>query len=319
MKYVGKPIDLSKYYLYDEDSTRNYLFEYKAKNPENCDSRDNHNNFYFKRNLYSEDLHIGDFLATIIGKKIGFKVCDTELYKAPLQIKGFDTGILSYVSLSDDDYTLTSKSIIAEYLKSKNEEMRTSIDVDTAIEAMFFYVTKNNRPYQEFLDFKQDFINMLVYDSKFMISDRFLDDWFFRKSKTSGAVDLYPMFDNEMLLGFDQKVEELEADSITEEFINKIDDNHTLKIVTPLDIVNGNNDADYHNVIRYILKKYPKQTKKAIQDVKKFTIQDLEEVLEEIEGVSSIRKKLTLRLFAKREQEIDKVYDEYNKNENVKY
>lgn len=320
MKYTGKPIDLTRYYLYWEDSDRNYLFEYKAKNPENCDSRDNHNNFYFKRNLYSEDLHIGDFLATIIGKKIRFKVCDTELYKATLRKGSFDRGVLSYVSLAEDDYLITSERLINDYLKSKNKErVLSSVDIDTVIEAMFFYITKNNRPYQEFLDFKQEFINMLVFDAKFMISDRFLDDWFFRKNRTSGVVDLYPMFDNEMILGFDRKVEDLKSDSITAEFIEEIDSDHTLKIITPLDVIKGNNNADYHDVIRYLLKKYQEQTKKAIHDVKQFTIRNLEEELDKIEGVSPLRKELILKLFVKRESEIDKVYGDYNKDDKTKY
>lgn len=320
MKYFGKTIDLTKYYLAYVDSNRNYLFEYEAIKPENCASRNNHNVFYFKRNVYSKDLHIGDFLATIIGKKIGFKVCDTEIYKAPLLKEGvFDEGILSYVSLAEDDSSLLPENIIKEYLESKNEIFNTPVDIDTVFQAAFYYMNKKARPYQEFLNFKQDFINMLVYDAKFMIPDRSLDDWYFRENRSSGAVDLYPMFDNEMILGFERKAEKLKPGSITEELIEEIDNDHTLKIVTPLDKLKGKRESDYHDVIKYLLEKYPKQTTKALQDTKKITVQNLAEELDEIEGMFPSRKELTLKLFGKRDREIERIYEEYNKDEKAKY
>lgn len=318
MKYSGKPINLDKYYLESQDSTRNYVFEYKAKNPENCNLRDNHNNFFFKRNIFSKDLHIGDFLASIIGEKVGFKVCDATLYKTLLPNGKFDIGILSYVSLSEDDFLILPETIIKEYLKSKNEKFSSLLDVETIFQSMLYSVTKNNRPYEEFLDFKQDFINMVIYDSKFMIFDRSIDNWYFRKNKNSGAIDLYPMFDNEMILGFDQDLEDLEPNLITKEFVEEIDRQKTIEVLTPIDVMNGNRHADYHDIIKYLLRKYPKETTTAIAHVKEFTIQDLEKELDRIEDLSQLRKELTMKLFLKREMEIYKIYDEYNKDENIK-
>ena len=61
-----------------------------------------------------------------------------------------------------------------------------------------------------------------------------------------------------------------------------------------------------------------KETTTAIAHVKEFTIQDLEKELDRIEDLSQLRKELTMKLFLKREMEIYKIYDEYNKDENIK-
>ena len=43
------------------------------------------------------------------------------------------------------------------------------------------------RPYSEFIDFKQDFIDMVVYDIKLLNPDRGLENWFIRQNKSTKA------------------------------------------------------------------------------------------------------------------------------------
>ena len=49
-------------------------------------------------------------------------------------------------------------------------------------------------------------------------------------------------------------------------------------------------DEDYKTVLKYLLKKYPEQTKKAVEAVNSFTVEDLKEILNNIEGISEERK-----------------------------
>lgn len=85
MEYERKLIDSRTYFEYDD--IRGVLKEYRAKNPENIYSRNNHNRFFAKRIQGADDIDIGELLGSIIGKNMGFKVCDTELYKVPLYRK----------------------------------------------------------------------------------------------------------------------------------------------------------------------------------------------------------------------------------------
>ena len=61
---------------------------------------------------------------------------------------------------------------------------------------------------------------MSIYDLKYMNPDRRLNNWFIRKNKKTGQLDLYPMFDNEMILGFDN---DLNDGKLSEETLEKED------------------------------------------------------------------------------------------------
>ena len=206
MKYIGKDIDLSKYKWFDE--FRKGIDEYRAIIPEKNEISNNHNRFFLKRTIWTEDTHIGEILAYIIAKKNGIKVCDAELYKSRTNSKNFVNGVISYVSQSEDEQIIPSSSVVKEYLKKINysKELFGNVDLETIINAVFSFMNEYKRPYQEFLEFKQDFINMIVWDIKNMNPDRRMDNWFFRVNERTGKTDLYPMFDNEMILGFDEMI-----------------------------------------------------------------------------------------------------------------
>lgn len=313
MKFEGKQIDLEKYSLYDE--WRKGIFEYRAKNPINLDSRENDNSFFLKRTIWRADIHIGELLGYIIGDAIGVKVCKAEMYKKELLKPGkYDLGIMSYVSKNQYDRLVPPKSIVKDYIQKqgRNKDDAYLADIDTIINSIYSYMNKCNRPYQEFLDLKQDFINMVVFDIKYLNTDRTLENWFIRKNEKTGEIDLYPMFDNEMILGFD---EDVSSKDLTESEIEKLDKNKTSAIVTPTDSIKGKKYSNYEDLMKHLLVKYPKQTKKALELTSKLSLNDLEKILEEIEGISLQRKQRVTKLFEKREDRINTIYREYEKEE----
>ena len=118
------------------------------------------------------------------------------------------------------------------------------------------------RPYSEFIDFKQDFIDMVVYDIKLLNPDRGLENWFIRQNKSTKAIDLYPMFDNEMILGFDRQITEFEFSSDQLKYeISKT----TSAILTPEAHFKHKRNADYNELFKYLLKKYPIQTQNSLR------------------------------------------------------
>ena len=309
MKYIGKTIDLKKYTLYDE--IRKGLYEYRARNPELLNDRKNHNRFYFKRTIWTEDTHISEFLGFLLGKKNGIKVCECELYKAPLLLNNkFDYGVISYEKTCQDDILISPGLIIKDFLEKQNsdKEIYNGTDIDTIMDSIFGYMNRNGRPYQEFLDFKQDFINMAIYDLKYMNLDRRLNNWFIRKNKKTGQLDLYPMFDNEMILGFDN---DLNDGKLSEETLEKEDLKRKSAILLPKDFVEQKSTSDYREFMEYLLKKYPVQTTKALEQVSNVTAEDLEEILNSIEDVREERTKSAVQLFNKREEELNKIYEKH--------
>ena len=317
MPYTSKMIDLKKYTLLDE--MRKGIFEYIAKSPINENDRNNDNNFFLKRTIWREDIHIGEFLAGIIGNKCGFKICKTELYKQPLSKSGlYDVGILSYVSKADGDRLVCSNIIIQNYLKSQGIKTNTKykIDVDTILNSFFYIVSKAQRPYQEFLNLKQDFIDMLVFDIKFMNPDRTLENWFIRKNMKTGEIDLYPMFDNEMILGFNEDVPKKEFSEEEIEFKNiKIGS----AILIPTDYKEDKEETQYDEMLKYLLKRFPEQTRQALKKTEKISYNDLLDILDKIEDIDELRKKQVAKLYKKRDEKVKEICKEYEKNDSIKY
>lgn len=312
MKYIGKPIDLEKYTLHDQ--IRKGLYEYRARNSELFKDRKKHNKLYLKRTIWTEDTHISEFLGFLLGRKNGFKVCESELYKAPLLNNKFDYGVISYEETSENDTLILPRSIIKDFLENQNsdKEIYNGVDIDTIMASIFFYMNENRRPYQEFLDFKQDFINMMLYDLKYMNPDRRLNNWFIREDKKTGQVDLYPMFDNEMILGFDY---DLQGNRLSEESLDEEDSKRKSAVLLPKDFMLGKSESDYKEFMKYLLKKYPVQTQKAFNQVSNVTSQYLEEVLSDIEDIRKGRIERSVQLFNKREEELNKIYEQYKKYE----
>ncbi len=292
---------------------KNGLFEYQAQNPTDLKNRKNKNNFFFKRTIWIDDAHLGEMLAWIIANKIGFKTCDVELYKKPFLFKPtkFDRGILSYVEKSEDDILLNPFFLIKDYLRSINSDSKFTkgvYDIDTILNSVFQECIKSNRPYQEFLDIKQDFINMIVFDFKFSNTDRTIENWRLRRDTKTGVLDLYPMFDNEEILGFDINIKT--GETFTREQIENLNTERRISVISPADIGKDENKVQYEAILRYLLRKYPEQTQKALDAVNSFRINDLEEALDDIEEISDERRKLALGLYIERSKSINKIYEE---------
>lgn len=222
--------------------------------------------------------------------------------------------------MSEDDQLLLPINIIKEYLKNKNLELNINsygTDIDTIINSIFFYMNSKQRPYQEFLDFKQDFINMMVFDLELLNTDRNLGNWFIRENKSTGEIDLYPMFDNEMILGFNSEIE-TNSGELIEKNVEEANFKRKSSIVTPTETRKGIREASYEDVIKYLLKKYNFQTQQALKQSTQFSYEQLEKILEEIGELKSSRKKRVLELFTIRTKSINKIYEEFNKDEKEK-
>lgn len=300
---------------------KNGLFEYQAKVIKNPEDRKAKNHFFFKRTTMIDDSHLGEFLAYIIANKIGFKICDVELYKSPLFKPGkYDVGILSFVEKTPEERLINPAYFIDNYLrdtKSKDTFYYGVYDIDTILNSIFYEYSKNNSNYSEFVSFKQDLINMIVFDMKFANTDRNTENWLVRKNLKTGMTDLYPMFDNEAILGFDINLDENEE--ITRKQIEDINEKRELPIVTPAQIREGKYSATYEELLKYMLSKYPEMTENAIQDVNKISVKDLEQALEDIDGITDKRKKLALGLFIARSQGINKVYETEKERKKSQY
>lgn len=322
MKYVGKPLNLEKYVKVDDYSREKGIYEFEARNPENELSRKNHNSFFLKLSKWDEEQHIAEMLGFLIAKKVGFKVCDVEMLKSQREKSSYyDTGAISYVEKSKNDRLMLPRTMIENYRKSinSNPEAYWIYNIADVINSAFKRVKDNNRPYEEFLNFKQDFINMMVYDIKFINADRVADNWMLREDTKTGEFDMYPMFDNASILGFaNREMPHVEDEKRYKEEIKDLEQKRQCAIITPNSEKECEIEEEYHSMLKYMLNNYPEQTKKAINAVNTFTREDLEELLNEIEDVTPERKKITLDVFDIRDKGFREFCREYMHEEKVK-
>jgi len=336
MKYYGTPIDASEYELYDTFSESRGIYQYRRKNPKNTSNRKNFNSFYLKINKWSEWQNVGEMLGKIIAEKIGFKSCDTALYKSPRSFTSYyDTGVISYIEKSESDIVYSVENLIKKYREKQNiiTQKDWYADIDTIFGAIFMRMQEKNRPYQEYLDFKQDFINMMIFDIKFLNPDRDFYNWLIREDNKTGKIDLYPMFDNAAILGFEEFT--IQKYKGQEEYykkqIEKFDvEKGRIAVTVPKEAtkhLKEEQDSDYKTFLRYLLEKYPIETKKALAQTEKFTVKELKESLQEIsigdieehfEEIDIPRQEFAIDLFLQREKGMREVIKEYKENQRKK-
>lgn len=315
MNDIEYKTDLTEYKRVDVISESDCIYEYEAINPQNTQSRKNHNNFYLKISKWNLYQHLGEYIGYKIAQKIGFKCCDIKLYKAPRKRKPeiIEVGAISFVEKTKDDVIYLPQFMIDEYRKKSGMAIKKNwvYSVDTVLNAVFKKMSDDGRPYEDFLEFKQDFINMMIFDIKFTNSDRSSENWLLRTNKVTKKTDLYPMFDNAAILGFE--VDSPNTDDLNQyaEKIKINDMNHPLTIVTPNSEMMGEDTEDYSDMLRYLLYKYPEHTKKALDAVNSYTVEDLIDELNKFDDMDEERKKFTISVFMQRDGQVNSILREW--------
>ena len=278
-------------------------------------SREDKTKFEYKRCIFEPDMHYGEMTAYCIAKKLGVPCCKTELFKRPYVSKPnlFETGIISYYDLSNNDVTYAADSIVSRYMKKRGLENDYMADIDTIFAAVLERFRQEGRSIGEFLKFKKDFIVMTVFDLQFGNFDRGLNNWFLRKNKLTGELDLYPMFDNEAILGFTDEI----PDDMSYAQIAGFN-NVRKSRVTLTEDRKQRKYTDFRELYKYLLEKYPLETRFATKKIGNFTVGDLDEILNNLSDISPERKEFARKNFMYRKMTMEKIYlEQYNRKKSV--
>lgn len=270
--------------------------------------RNSRTKFEYKRCIYEPDMHLGEFTGFKIAEKIGIPCCETELFSRPYKNKPdlSEVGVISYFYSGSNDVVLTSDAIITRYARKNNIENDFMPDINMIYAAVYERFKEDGRPISEFLKFKKDFIMMTVFDLRFGNYDRGLNNWYLIQDKISGRFDLYPMFDNEAILGFTDDIpDDTSYDSIAE--FNNL---RKSKVTISKDRAQGKY-TDFRELYRYLLEYYPIETVYATKQINKFKAGDLDEILDNLPGISEERKRFSKRNYMYRQMTMEKLYLDY--------
>ncbi len=318
MYQVISKIDLSKYVEVSEYPENRFEYHLKAlKDKSYVYSRANKAKFVFKRCTSEPYIHIGEKVAYEIARKLKIKCCKVDLFKEDEKKFVYPSrGSISYFDESSDDYIVNPYWALIWYEKRYGIKLYPT-SIDTIFKACKeYYFDKSNSTDEDFRNFMQDFIDMTIFDLKFGNYDRRENNWLLRLNKKTERYDLYPMFDNEAILGFAND----ELDDMLYQKIKEYDDSLKSMVCTKQDSINGKYSTT-KDILEYLLCKYPEMTRNSIIKAFAFTKEDLEEILDNIPNLPNVRREITLELFCYRDSKIREILEEYfkeNRKENKK-
>ena len=311
-----KIVDTKEYKIDEFARAPDEVIEYNRRTPINENERGNHNTLFLKRSLFSPDIHVREVLGYLLAKECGIPACESELAIYPMLNGHFEDAVISYSELSKNDRKYLPITLVKEYRNKVGIKTKVywMLDIEGTFNTVFGLMNENGRPVEEYNKFVQDFINMMMFDIKFVNSDRDNKNWLLRKNDVTGEIDLYPLFDNASIFASEREPTE----NITEEEAKKLSDNHPLLILTPEDFQEGKTETNYRDMLEYLFRKYPKQSTIALEMVSKIDEHKLEEIIDSIPGIRETRKQQMLEVFRQRNKGVLEKYNEIMNNEKIK-
>lgn len=302
---------------YELDDYYNDKYFYRRKQMQNTTSRNNRNRMVYKNNLTELPVDVAEAIASAIGKKTIENVCDCELTKKKrIGVNKFDHGVVSYYYYSDNDKLIHPSEFIKEYLNWNGMSTecvdKKCVSIDICIKSIFYYLkVVLQRPYKECQKVRQQFIDMIMFDCRYGNYDRNIDNWMLYQNKDNGEVELYPAFDNECFLGFDEylskfQVPENIAKDLSKTELSKLekqlvlDYNATLKMKEIIPEDEKKSYSNYEDIVKYLLSNYPEHTLEAYKKLNRFSYYDLVALLDEM-PIPEERKLVVKKIFVSRE------------------
>ena len=177
------------------------------------------------------------------------------------------------------------------------------LDVESILNTVFGMMQENGRPLEEFDTFLQDFIDMMIFDIAFVNSDRDHKNWHIRQNINNGKIELYPLFDNASIFATEKDYKK----PVTDDEALKLSEDHPLSILTLEDYLNGKHYTSYQDMLKFLLNRYPKETRKSLDKVSIIDEETLEELIDSIPDVDPIRKDQMLKVFKYRKKGIETI------------
>ncbi len=123
---------------------------------------------------------------------------------------------------------------------------------------------------------------MMVYDCMFGNNDRHSQNWAMYTDEENGKAKLYPLYDNERVLGLSIPVADLKRFVASGDLETKTEENELSRMgIAPI-----HTGISYKYVLEHLVNNYPEYALPAIQRITdKVTVQDIEEMYDSTKGI----------------------------------
>lgn len=260
--------------------------------------------------------HYGEFIGNILAVQADINACETELaylskyYSNIHKERNNGTpeekdGCIIYSQLSKGDILEPGKIAIERFKMKYRDQFKALIqnnDISMSkandnIEVVFASVETSVRDFYRALDthsetyiqarvqeVRRKVIQMAVYDSLYGNYDRHDENWSMQYN--NGKIDLYPLYDNERVLGL------YENQNFIEEALRKEDIEQVAqeKFFSRMRVPGEEKGySTYKDILTYLMKKYPQETVEILDmQLERNTPQNVRKYLEECEGLPGI-------------------------------
>ncbi len=268
--------------------------------------------------------HYGEFVGYKIAEKIGIPACKVELARRKYRNKysgkeSIIDGCISYIHKGNQDEVVNGLTILEAYSRdvlNLNTTTSKNNNIDTIISALRYYLKeRGNCSDSEIEKVIEELVEVVMFDCTFGNWDRSDENWGivfrninFPKKERADTVEMYPMYDNERILGFMERKDVVEQIIQSDEGVKSYSD--TL-LNSRMGFGKENEKIHYTDMVKYLLNKYPQYSKKALDKIFTFKEKDLDEILKKCSELDECYKQFAKKIYSERTSNILGVLNNY--------
>ncbi len=281
--------------------------------------------------------HYAEYISYLILKQLGKETCKVELGEIDVKNKYSNKiinveGILSHYQITQEENFRTLKEIVESYKKEypkKYREMtkrgntdseKNYVNVEIILKTLEELYTRNEQA-DKIPQMRKKFFDMCMFDLIFANRDRHDENFGIKVNQLTNEINFYPLFDNEQILGLQENKEDIIKYMASEKAYRKFkQESLTSFIGIPGEV----QTTKPTTLLKYLLENYYDETMNSLQDIGRYKISNLEEVLEVCPGLSNEHKEFAKKIFLERQQELSdtinkfeqkRIYEETNKED----
>ena len=276
------------------------------------------------KKVYRYANHYGEYVAYRIAEEIGVPACIVDMAKRKHTNKytrktSDIEGCISYIHKLKGDSVVSGITILEEYRREVLEKQgiqsnaSDNNNIDTIIKAVDWYLRKkSDLSNQRINEILKSIVEMTVFDCAFGNSDRNDDNWgiWFKPNEEdiNQRVELYPTYDNERILGFMEREDIVRSILENDQSVKRY---HNETLLSRIGFPPEKEKVNYKDMINYMLEHYPEWTRSGLDKVLNLKEKDLEEILDECEGLEDSYKSFSMAIFKDRRENIRQCLNEY--------
>ena len=285
-------------------------------------SKSGYNSKYKNNKQYAN--HYAEYIAYLILKQLGKKVCKAELGEIEIRNRYSNKpvevqGVVTRYEIAKNESIKEIKRIVEEYkrenpeeykemtVKGKTKYEKNYTNIEIILKSLEYLYTKNGQK-DKIPGMRKEFFDMCIFDLMFANRDRADDNFGVKVNQDTNEIEYYALYDNEQILGMQEEKKDIVRYMSNEKEYKRFKEKYLTSFIGVPEEVQRTTPE---KLLRHMLENYYEETIDSLEDIGRYKFSDLEEVLEVCPELSKEHKLFAKKIFIERQKEISKVLKEY--------